>query len=634
MNDDVLERDLRAWFDAQAEPEVPTSLRRYLLELPRSQQAIERVARRSPILAAAPRRDLALVLLAATAVLAVGAGLIAGFGPWKTISPSQSPLGSLQTKLPPSPGPSAPPVAGPYRWTLASSTGEVSTYSIESVIRRPDGTLLAIGFGQEARVLTSPDGRTWNVQPADPGLLRASTNHLSLVTGLAEDGGNLVAVGATALDDISSGDARAWTSTDGGHWQAVPTSSGMLDAEMESVTAGPGGFVAVGSDGFPGGNTQLPGARGAAVWTSPDGRIWTRAPSQPSFDGAVMFGVRRTSSGYVAWGELHDPAGGGPGSGPFLPPIWTSTDGLHWDRGTGIADAGGPGDPIASITPIGDRLVAVGSRQLPESGDGIVVPAAWLSDDGGRSWTLAKSPDAGSPPRAAFLRDVAVSGSDLLAVGLAEALPGASAAYASVTWRSTDEGATWVPLPDDPSFAGSLTENVIGTDGGFVVFGSAEDPSALANRYLIWFAEAPARTLNSAPIDASIVPVSASHPSSDAAAALEACGFLTPGGNGIGYSLGIVSGMGLVSPGRNANFYAPIGNTPEVKTDAPLWVITTSGRVDLVLAGTLIDGTCIVAPGSTNPLWLATGPFVSDNGVSSTPMPQPPAVRRLPPLAP
>jgi hypothetical protein len=134
------------------------------------------------------------------------------------------------------------------------------------------------------------------------------------------------------------------------------------------------------------------------------------------------------------------------------------------------------------------------------------------------------------------------------------------------------------------------------------------------------------------PIDATIAPVSASHPSADAAAALTACGIVRS--DGYGYGIGIVSGMGLVSPGRNANRYAAIGNTPETQIDSPLWVITTSGNVELPLGGTLTDPTCIVAPGSTRRLWLVTGPSVGTNGVSTTPMPQPPAVLRLPPLAP
>jgi len=430
------------------------------------------------------RRELALMLAAAVFAVAVGVGLIAG-GFLKVAQPSQSPPSS---RVPASPG-LTPHAAGPYQWTLASSTGDASAYSIGPVLRHSDGSLLAVGFGQQVRVVTSTDGRSWTVEPADPGLVAAVANHLSLVTGMAEQDGQLVAVGATAFDDISSGDARAWTSADGLRWQAVPTTKGMTDAEMEAVTAGPNGFVAVGSDGFPGGNTQLPGARGAAAWVSLDGHSWTRAPSQTSFEGAVMFGVASTSTGYVAWGEIHDPGG----SSVPPPPIWTSSDGLHWDRSIGIADAGGPGDPITSVVVVtGNRLVAVGARQLPESAGGWAVPAAWLSDDDGRTWKLAVTPDIGPVPSAGGLRDVAVSGPDLLAIGRLEAPQGQTGPSSALAWRSTDQGASWVALPAESSFAGAIMERVFGIDGAYVAFGSADDPNALSNPNLIWLAERPA----------------------------------------------------------------------------------------------------------------------------------------------
>jgi hypothetical protein len=287
MNEDVLERELRAWFESHAEPEVPGSLNRFLVDLPRTEGRVYRVAPPSPILSLTPRRDMALVLVAAVVAVALGVGLIAG-GFIKLTQPSASPPPS---GVPASPG-LTPRAAGPYRWTLVSSTGEPSAYSIGPVLRRPDGSLLAMGFGQDTRVLTSLDGRTWKVDPADPGLVAAAANHVSLVTGLAEQGGQLVAVGATALDDISSGDARAWTSADGGTWQAVPMSAGMTDAEMESVVAGPGGFVAVGSDGFPGGNTQLPGAHGDEAASRNDDRRNRIAGSAGVGDAAAALPVQ------------------------------------------------------------------------------------------------------------------------------------------------------------------------------------------------------------------------------------------------------------------------------------------------------------------------------------------------------
>jgi hypothetical protein len=43
--------------------------------------------------------------------------------------------------------------------------------------------------------------------------------------------------------------------------------------------------------------------------------------------------------------------------------------------------------------------------------------------------------------------------------------------------------------------------------------------------------------------------------------------------------LDVVSGMGLVTPGFEANRYAPLGNAPEMGTDKGVWLITTNGWI-------------------------------------------------------
>lgn len=376
-------------------------------------------------------------------------------------------------------------VAGPYRWTLVGSEGDLATYAVVQAIRRRDGTYLAIAFGPEARILSSADGRTWSVEPGDRGLLAASANHLSIVNGVVEGANVFVAVGATALDDISSGDARAWTSSDGVHWQAAEASSGMTDAAMEAVAAIPDGYIAVGSDGFPGGNTQLPGAHGAAAWLSANGLHWTRAPGQTSFAGAIMTGVRRIDSGYVAWGQTIANAEAAP-----LTPIWTSPDGIRWVRAKGITDAGGPGAPIAAILSTGDTLVAVGTRQLPDSLGSRSVPGAWTSADGGRTWNSAGiGDDSADAPRSGGLSDVATDGSDLIAVGRLEPPEGQVGPGSAGVWRSSDRGSTWTRLADDPSFARAGMNHIVSRGAGFVVFGQADDPNAQTDPALVWVAE-------------------------------------------------------------------------------------------------------------------------------------------------
>jgi hypothetical protein len=373
----------------------------------------------------------------------------------------------------------------PYRWSLVSSGGDLAAYSVAQGIQRGDGRYLAIAMGQEARILTSPDGRSWTVEPADPGLTAAPADHLNIVNGVAEGATGFLAVGATALDDFSSGDARAWTSSDGLAWHAAVASGGLTDAEMLAVTATRDGYLAVGSAGFPGANTQLPGARAAAVWTSTDGSRWTRLATQPSFDHAIMTGVRRLETGYVAWGQtLVDVPGP-----PRLPPIWTSPDGAYWDRASGITDAGGPGTPISAIVRTGSTLVAVGTRQLPDVEGAANVPGAWTSSDGGRTWIpAAVTPNGADSELPGGMFDAVVDGSSLIAVGHVESRDGQCGPGSAAVWGSSDEGRTWAGLPDDPTFAGNAMRHLIAGSGVIVAFGENDDPNATTNTAIIWAA--------------------------------------------------------------------------------------------------------------------------------------------------
>jgi hypothetical protein len=398
---------------------------------------------------------------------------------WRPLDPvAQAPV---------APSTTASPAAGPFRWILVNSDGELATYSVGQVIRRTDGAYLAIAFGQETRILSSTDGRTWAVQPADPALVEASADHLSVVNGIAEGAGGFTAVGAIALDDFSSGDARAWTSSDGLRWQVAETSTGMADADMLAVTAGPDGYVAVGSEGFPGANTQLPGARGAAAWTSADGTRWTRVAGQASFAGAIMTGVRRIDQGYVAWGETF---GGRDVQGTTIPPIWTSSDGIRWQRASGVTDSGGPGAPIGAIISVGNRLAAVGTRRLSDAAGGTSVPGAWTSTDGGRTWSpAAVADDSTGAPRSGGILDVAADGSALLAVGRLEPPEGQLGPASAAVWQSSDQGNTWTSLPGDPSFARAGMRHIVSRGSSFGVFGQADDSNAYADAELIWVAE-------------------------------------------------------------------------------------------------------------------------------------------------
>jgi hypothetical protein len=120
-------------------------------------------------------------------------------------------------------------------------------------------------------------------------------------------GPGLVAVG---LDSSAGHEEPAiWTSADGIDWSRVPDVEAFLGGPgnqgMSSVTAGGPGLVAVGQDG-------RDDDFDAAVWTSPDGIIWSRFPhDEATFGGEgdqVMMSVTAAGPGLVAVGR--DVSGG------------------------------------------------------------------------------------------------------------------------------------------------------------------------------------------------------------------------------------------------------------------------------------------------------------------------------------
>jgi hypothetical protein len=169
---------------------------------------------------------------------------------------------------------------------------------------------------------------------------------------VATGGPGFVAVGAynDSLGNLSGGVVA--TSIDGSSWSETAPGA-MTGASIGGLAAGPTGLAAVG---------QVGGQ--ATVWTSTDGRTWTRIASPPT--GGTLSDVAQINSRWVAVGS---------GGGRAM--AWTSSDGTAWrpvPTGSGL-----DGSTAERIVAVGSQLVALGQST---SGDG----AAWLSADG-TSWT-------------------------------------------------------------------------------------------------------------------------------------------------------------------------------------------------------------------------------------------------------
>ena len=330
------------------------------------------------------------------------------------------------------------------------------------VVERGPG-LVAVGYDfsggdYDAAVWTSPDGDAWTRVPHDESVFGGASGQL--ISGVVVGGPGLVAVGY----DFSGGDydAAVWTSPDGDVWTRVPHDEsvfgGRVNQKMNGVVVGGPGLVAVGQD-------DSGGDRDAAVWTSSDGVVWTRVPDDVSVfggpDSQEILGVVVGGPGLVAVGQ--DDSGGDQDAA-----VWTSPDGVTWTRVSHDESVfGGTNDQaMVDVAAGGPGLVAVGY----DFSGGDRDAAVWTSSDG-VVWT--RVPDDASVlggPDSQVIERVAVGGSGLVAVGQDDSGGG----WDATMWTSSD-GFTWTRVPHDDSLSGgSVGQAVLGVVArgpGFVAVG-------------------------------------------------------------------------------------------------------------------------------------------------------------------
>jgi hypothetical protein len=267
-----------------------------------------------------------------------------------------------------------------------------------------------------AAVWTSPDGLAWSRVPHDEAIFggEGEQRMVSVTVG----GPGLVAVGFDSPAAMPNdgeppwqveGSAAVWTSPDGLTWTRVPHDEAAFGGEsqqmMLSVTTGGPGLVAVGTDGYPyiGNSGQLSEfpdelAVDAAVWTSPDGLVWTRVPHNEAIFGGPdeqrMVSVTAGGPGLVAVGSGTAAEFGS----AIVAAVWTSPDGYIWSRVPHDEDIfatsreerwpGAHEEQMLSVTAWGPGLVAVGFDTV--AGGCSWDSAVWTSPDG---LTWSRVPD-------------------------------------------------------------------------------------------------------------------------------------------------------------------------------------------------------------------------------------------------
>ena len=230
--------------------------------------------------------------------------------------------------------------------------------------------VLLAAIGVSLSIVFARPGSSQDVSAALPALGAAlepgggpPRAHTHAVTA---GGPGLVAVGAyDAFDDK----ADIWTSADGRTWSRVPGEQ-LGPGVINDVTTGGPGLVAVG-------NGKARRFQGA-VWTSRDGLTWSRAPHDPVFDGASIAAIGAGGPGLVAVGNRNR--------------AWFSSDGLTWELASvpPVPTDVYPGDNgrtpqvyMTDVAAAGDRLVAVGWAMMNDNSEQVVV---WTSADG-MTWT-------------------------------------------------------------------------------------------------------------------------------------------------------------------------------------------------------------------------------------------------------
>jgi hypothetical protein len=289
----------------------------------------------------------------------------------------------------------------------------------------------------------------------------------------------IVAIGSQATGSVIR--QQFFVSTDGGTtWRLAPVrgpggGQPPVGYPAARVAGGPAGWLAVGPQ---------------ATWTSPNGLSWTLSRAHgitPVLPGDQMWVLNSTADGFLAGGVARG------GNSAARGVIWTSRDGLTWQRKTaaqlGLARRGQTVRSISYITSRGEATVMSGTvtdrgcspvpktlhrRTRTVTCRGRSYSAAWLSTDGGSTWTPVTVPAGhGAGTRIA---GVGFDRSGLVAVrpGRSSSGRGDGVAYFSPNGRAWHYAATIAA-------AGGWSPSLVkGSGYGFVVTGVSATGQILA----------------------------------------------------------------------------------------------------------------------------------------------------------
>jgi hypothetical protein len=272
------------------------------------------------------------------------------------------------------------------------------------------------------------------------------------VNRIVASGNTIVTIGSQQSDGVVR--QQFFVSTNGGTtWRLAPVQAAgggpaPVGYPAARLAGGPGGWLAIGPQ---------------AIWTSKDGTSWTLAATHgitPQLPGDSVWVLTSTAQGYLAAGT------GAAGHGATQAVIWTSANGLTWQRKTaaqlGLA---GPGETVRNISYATWRGAdAIISGEV--AARGTTYSGVWLSTDGGSAWTRVTIPaDHGA--------GTSVTGLGFDDSGMIAVRPGRSASGADIgVAYFSPNGRAWQYSATIDAAGGWSPSLVKGSDYGFVVAGT------------------------------------------------------------------------------------------------------------------------------------------------------------------
>jgi len=254
-------------------------------------------------------------------------------------------------------------------------------------------------------------GAAWERVQPDPPSFAPRSGH---AVAVSDDGATMWVMAGDASGDVND----VWSSPDGRAWTRVATAPfasrrWAAGAYFDSRLWVGGGNVGAGSTNF------------GDVWFSRDsGATWTEAAH-------AAFTARHSPAAAMFGGRLWVVAGEGPNCNSRSD-VWSTADGIQWTQET--AAAGFPGRDWHTLTAFGGRLWVTGGIHRDAACEPSYLDDVWSSADG-RAWTLES---AGRFPARAGHTAAAWEGK-LWILGGTHAWPQATQADV----RYSEDGRTW-----------------------------------------------------------------------------------------------------------------------------------------------------------------------------------------------